>query len=488
MRTKNYLFLFTAVALLVLPSASFAAGGETCASAAMITSLPFNDTGSTAGAVHDYDEACPYTGSTSPDHVYSYTPGAATFIDITLCNGTAYDSKLYVYETACLPANLVACNDDTCPGYVSELMNVALNGGTTYYIIVDGYGGSSGAYVIDVTGAAPTPTPCAWSCPPGAVAETEVCGADLNGGCNMAVPAFEPLTLDQVVCGTAWADASSRDTDWFQIVLTSDMELTWTVQANFPVAMGYVRHGGAQGTTLCSDVSALDPFATGLACEEVSVTTECFSPGTYWFFVGQQVYAGYPCTSAEINYWAELTGVACNVPTATPTPLPFGPGDHCGVPVAFTLGTCVTDTTVGYSLSHDCGTGHAGPDRVYELVVPTDMYLIFLGEADFDADWTIASSCSATAGDILCVDYSAPAYTYDPVLSCGAITAGAFSPLEIGLNLTAGTYYIWVDGYGAADVGTYALEIYQDTPPPTPTPFAVCPAGSEYEQLPHGRR
>ena len=49
-------------------------GGETVADAVVIAALPYNDSGTTAGYVDDYDEVCPYTGSTSPDVVYSYTP------------------------------------------------------------------------------------------------------------------------------------------------------------------------------------------------------------------------------------------------------------------------------------------------------------------------------------------------------------------------------------------------------------------------------
>jgi len=49
-------------------------GGETIATAIVIGSMPFTDTGNTSDNIHDYDEACTYTGSTSPDVVYAYTP------------------------------------------------------------------------------------------------------------------------------------------------------------------------------------------------------------------------------------------------------------------------------------------------------------------------------------------------------------------------------------------------------------------------------
>ena len=57
--------------------------------------------GTTVGYTADYDEECPYTGSTSPDVVYSFTSAVDTFITVHTCSeGNLYDTKLYVYEGA----------------------------------------------------------------------------------------------------------------------------------------------------------------------------------------------------------------------------------------------------------------------------------------------------------------------------------------------------------------------------------------------------
>ena len=47
-------------------------GGEDIGTAVVIPAVPFSDAGTTAGYANDYDEVCPYTGSASPDVVYSY--------------------------------------------------------------------------------------------------------------------------------------------------------------------------------------------------------------------------------------------------------------------------------------------------------------------------------------------------------------------------------------------------------------------------------
>lgn len=128
-------------------------GGEDVANAVVIMELPYADGGDTCGFLDDYDEVCPYSGSTSPDVVYQYTPTGDGLVDITLCQGaTAYDTKLYVYEDEVTPGAPFACNDDECPGYVSELMGLQLNLGHTYFIVVDGYYGDCGYYDLDMTG------------------------------------------------------------------------------------------------------------------------------------------------------------------------------------------------------------------------------------------------------------------------------------------------------------------------------------------------
>ena len=145
-------------------------GGDTIFDATVIPGLPYNDSGTTFGYLDDYDEVCPYSGSTSADVCYVYTPAAAAAVDIDLC-GSSYDTKLYVYDAGLA---LVACNDDfyfddVCGVYVSKLENVNLAAGETYYIIVDGYGGDAGDYLLEIIGF----EPCVVDCPAGAFIEGE---------------------------------------------------------------------------------------------------------------------------------------------------------------------------------------------------------------------------------------------------------------------------------------------------------------------------
>ena len=142
-----------------------AQGGETCASATTISSLPYSNTSSTTTSVDNYFAACPDGDEADGrDRVYQYTTGASVeYVDISLCEAiTNFDSKLFVYEGACT-GTPYACRDDGCQSpafnnpYNSILTNLALGPDTTYYIVVDGFNGNSaGNYRLNVrVGAGP---------------------------------------------------------------------------------------------------------------------------------------------------------------------------------------------------------------------------------------------------------------------------------------------------------------------------------------------
>jgi subtilisin-like proprotein convertase family protein len=117
--------------------------------------VPGTTTGSTQFANHDYDSGvfgtgCTFTGSTAKDVVYTYTPSSNVLVTFDLC-ASSYDTKFYI-ATSCPPTagTMVACDDDGCPGgtFRSILTCIPLTGGVTYYLFVDGYGTSSGAFSV----------------------------------------------------------------------------------------------------------------------------------------------------------------------------------------------------------------------------------------------------------------------------------------------------------------------------------------------------
>jgi hypothetical protein len=128
-------------------------GGEDFSQATVIESLPFGDSGTTAGASNDYSPGCGF--SSAPDLVYRYTPDQDITIDVDLC-GSGYDTILSVFAND--NTTLVGCNDDACGGQ-SRLEFLELSAGDTYYFLVDGYGSASGAYQLAVVENL-LPSPC----------------------------------------------------------------------------------------------------------------------------------------------------------------------------------------------------------------------------------------------------------------------------------------------------------------------------------------
>ena len=286
-------------------------GGDTIADAVPIPpgNLPFDDTGATCGYADDYDEVCPYTGSTSPDVVYSITPTEDMAIDVDLC-ASLYDTKTYIYAGGV--GNLIACNDDAGCGYSgwqSLLTNVPLSAGVTYYIVVDGYGGACGSYVLQVRGY----EPCVVECPPGSMMENEPPCVDnyadhWNGGCNSSPWIFEPMPGGedgcQNMCGKSctylYQGLSYRDTDWFDCI-GNGMTVNADVTAEFAVQFIFIWNAD------CNNLQY--DLLTGAACQQVTLSHYMAAGVHFWLWVGAQVFTGVP----ESDYLLHACGMVPSV-------------------------------------------------------------------------------------------------------------------------------------------------------------------------------
>jgi hypothetical protein len=292
-------------------------GGEDIANAVPVPGIPFNDTGNTCQFLNDYDEECPYTDSTSPDVVYVFTPQSNMQVDIDLC-GSLYDTKVYVRTAT---GALVGCNDDyyfedPCGVYTSCLECLPLSAGTTYYIFIDGYGGDCGEYTLSIEEC----VGCELQCPDGAILENEPACFDYindiwNVGCNgpSSIPpgpeVFEMILPEcdggVVLCGTSGTGyypdyGNYRDTDWYEIIITKPELLTVCATGEFPMQLFLI-----DGNAGCGVITVLaEAYANPceMACLEWNVV-----PGTYWVWVGPQVFEGIPCASDYIltldGYW-----------------------------------------------------------------------------------------------------------------------------------------------------------------------------------------
>ncbi len=287
----------------VAPEGAILQGGNTILDAVVIN-IPGTWNGTTVGYTNNYDEVCPFTGSTSPDVVYSVTPTADVQVDIDLCF-SAYDTKLYVYDEN---LNLIGCNDDfhfsaPCFTWSSKLEGVLMTAGVEYFIVVDGYGTSAGAYQMDIVEF----VPCIIDIPAGAQLEGEPTLGDgyedaFNGGCNSPQfgNPFSPITEPVFAGISGWyissAGGETRDTDWFHIIIPDGGVLEITGDAEFSTFMFELAPQD------CGSVAVAQQATIG-PCVEATMTIVGPTGSLVWFWVGPTTFTG-PVN--EYNYVLNL--------------------------------------------------------------------------------------------------------------------------------------------------------------------------------------
>lgn len=259
-------------------------GGDTVLNATMVSLPVIDQTGTTAGYADDYDVVCPYSNSTSPDVVYRLEPDVAVAVDIDML-GSTYDTKIYVYDQNLA---VVACNDDFYPNYVSKLENVALGGGATYFLVIDGYGGDFGDYVLNIT----EYDPCELSYIVGAQDEMEPplqdgYVDDHNGGCNTPeTTPFGSIHSSIFIGRSGWyhtLSGSHRDTDWFEITVPNSGFIEITGDAEYAT---YLFELGPQD---CGSVGVIQNIIVG-PCTEGTMIIPGAAGSTVWFWVGPTTF------------------------------------------------------------------------------------------------------------------------------------------------------------------------------------------------------
>jgi hypothetical protein len=301
-----------------IPPADVKVGGDTIETATVIPGIPYTDTGNTSNFNDDYDEQC-NSPSTSPDVVYSFTPTSDVVITVDLC-GSMYDTKTYIYDSDQV---LLYCDDDyygdgdPCGSWTSKIEGAHLAGGSTYYLVVDGWGGEFGFYNLSVY-----EFDCVVTCFPDAVAEGEPpiengYEDNYNTGCNDDPPILQTIDWANTEEGEAWLCGNSgwyfpseglyyRDTDWFSVTaIGTEMEITLQSEyTSFVVKMIEAGVCPAQGEILAIST-----------CGELATLTFATTPGEeYWFVVAPGFFQG---VVTEFQYFLTLTGHDWNPPVPT---------------------------------------------------------------------------------------------------------------------------------------------------------------------------
>ena len=117
--------------------------------------------GTTVGATGTDITSCTFEDTI--DVWYSYTPSISETVVVSLC-GSSYDTALAIFDDC--GGTEMACIDDSVCGGLGSLqseISIALNAGTTYLIRVSGFAGSTGDFILTVTGGGGT---CGCTPPP----------------------------------------------------------------------------------------------------------------------------------------------------------------------------------------------------------------------------------------------------------------------------------------------------------------------------------
>jgi hypothetical protein len=157
-----------------------------------------------------------------------------------------------------------------------------------------------------------------------------------NAGCESSPTHFETLlspvvTCPHSICGTSGtyqsfctvdADCNqgilcvssvcqgaddSRDSDWYEIVLTGDTSVTVSLEARFGVEMVLFDNGGDPQN--CTDEFL--EFKLGNPCDVLSFT-RCLPAGNWWVRVRPSAFSGIACNT---RYRISATCAACTLPT-----------------------------------------------------------------------------------------------------------------------------------------------------------------------------
>ncbi|PJA28466.1 MAG: hypothetical protein CO189_04680 [candidate division Zixibacteria bacterium CG_4_9_14_3_um_filter_46_8] len=311
--------------------------GETCETAIDIPALPYYDAQSTC----TFFDNCAITGSNNRDVIYKLVMTELKNLTVSLC-GSAYDTKLAVFaDNCCTGAGTeMLYNDDFC-GLQSEVSG-NFNPGI-YYVVVDGYSTACGDYTLNIT----ENLPCIVECPTGGIPEGEpVCGPDYvdnyNGGCNSTPNVFQTINNHDVICGTSgtflFGGNSYRDTDWYELSVPADGNLSWSGVAEFPLLMFIIDSGSGD----CVDYSILT-YATAGVCDTLTLSY-AVTAGTYWLWIGPSVFTGADC---PLDYVAWADGPENPLPDITIGMTPDNPPIVVPLGGQFTYVGTLTNNTVG---------------------------------------------------------------------------------------------------------------------------------------------
>ncbi len=390
-------------------------------------------TGTNVGAVN-------YVGNAAGDVFYYFTLENAGLVEINLCDAsTDYDSYLRLYDDCPISGGTQlaydddgpTCEVDTAPYEPSAIENVMLEAGT-YWIVVEGLGENEGNFGVNLT--------CSDPCEPydctGLDNEDEGYYTDedvTNGGCNLDNPVFSNIDCDGEVCGTMFTyitgeGTETRDMDWFEFTLLEDASVTFNGYACGVYNMWVLDN--------CDNLSTL-----GSATNQYGAGTVTAGPlyaGSYLFIIAP---AGYTGMADETVWHVDMTCTPENIE------------NPCDNATEITCGETYAGSTVG-NMNY---VGNNAGDAFFTFTMTAAGLVSFdLCDAgtDYDTYLSLYSGCPVDGGTLVGSNDDGP--------DC-EVSSAEYPPSYLEVELTAGTYYVVVDGFSDNE-GNYVLHFDCDDP------------------------
>ncbi len=282
-------------------------GNDTCAQA--VTAVDGDNAFSTIGFTTDGPDECVEFGfsQVGQDAWFNYTVTGTGLLRVQTCGTAFYDSKIALYSgnaPAACPAftSAIACNDDTCG--LQSRVETPVTIGDQILIRIGGYGAATGSGSFNVS----IVEPCEIPQPAGSVLEAELCGEDLNGGCNLVPPLYEAIPCgNTVIYGQGFSSPALRDTDWYQVQTFGTSTITATLTAEF----------AANAVILSGDCSGLVQEAfdfTSDSCETVTISATV-PAGLYVILMSPVDFVANGCETGNNSYVFDISVDGGCVPT-----------------------------------------------------------------------------------------------------------------------------------------------------------------------------
>lgn len=376
------------------------------------------------------DPEAPFCGTTPQSNGVWYTlVGDGSFVTLSLCSGTDYDSKLNVYTGSCGSFTCVAGNDDFC-GLQSQVTFQSVNG-TTYYILVNGFTASNGNFTMSVT--------CEF--PP---AYDNVCGAlELTYGVNGPFN----TTLGSVETGEPAppADGCQTTTGWCNSTISNTLWFTFTAPASGHVSVHSPGFDTQLAVWTAADCNAILNGGATLVAANDDDPNNVVNGGALF-----SSYIELKCLTPGATYYVQLDpyfSSGAQTPIILTDLGPLASSDFSGLDAAYCAGaSAVTLTPV------TPGGTFAGPGVTGSVFNPV--------AAGVGGPYTITytlESCNVTSKEVIVEQITASAIA--TATSCG-LNNGS---VDLTAGGGAGLTYNWSNAATSEDLSGLASGTYNVT-------------------------